>query len=927
MSTIFVYILSMRYDPLFAVYHALRSVGLQHLLYLHVLLLTHRKVNLQKHISTLALLLISWTVFGTHNRAGEITYRSIGGNTYEITITTYTKVSSQIDRCELTVDWGDQTSSAIYRVNGGNARCPNSPARDGVNIGNDIRMNIYRGEHTFPSQGYYTISIQDLNRNAGVANINNSVQVPFFVSSTLFVRSDLGSNNSPQLLNPPIDQGCVNRLFVHNAGAYDPDGDSLAYELVPCKGLNGRDLTETYDPNFVQDSVFINERNGDFVWDVPKNAGQYNFAFVIKEFRKDSQGRYQLMGSVTRDMQIDIETCANNPPVITPVGPFCVEAGSTLNFTVTATDPDGDDLVLSASGGPFEEVPSAQFPDPATGATPLSANFQWSPDCERVRIQPYFVTFRAEDIPSLPPTLVDVQTVEIRVVAPPPLNPVANANVRSIDLTWDPNLCQQATGYDIYRRKGSYGFSPAECETGVPEYTGYEYIGSTNGWASTTYTDSAELELGVQYCYMIVATFPDGSESYASVEFCTELPKTLPIITNVDVRTTDEATGEIEVRWIPARELDSLAFPPPYTYELERAPGLDGTNFVQIASLPDTDTNYIDSGINTELGGWTYRVILFSGATPVEVGPSDNATSIFATTTPLDESIRIDFEYYTPWVNDTTVVFRETAPGSGIFDSIGFTTTTSYVDTGLQNGSEYCYFGMGIGRFTGSNMPEPLFNRSQVVCGEPADNEPPCVPDVSWQADCENAFLRIAWTNPPGCPTDIVSYNIYYKPSPSDPWPASPLVSGITDNFFEFNEGSIVGCYAITAVDDAGVPNESEIIEAFCIEGCAQIQLPNAFSPDGDGQNDFFFPVRDANGDPFFRDIANFNIEVYNRWGRMVYKTNDPNEFVSVGWDGNDKTTGQPCSEGVYYYICTYQARSLGNAPDQVIRGSIHLFR
>lgn len=891
---------------------------------------THRFLNLQRFKYFLFTLLLPWVALATHNRAGEITYRSVGGNTYEITVTTYTKVSSQIDRCELTVEWGDGSSSTIYRVNGGNARCPGSPARDGVNIGNDIRLNIYRGEHTFPSQGYYTISVQDLNRNSDVNNIPNSVQVPFYVSTTIFVRSDLGPNNSPTLLNAPIDEGCLNQTFIHNAGAFDIDGDSIAYELVDCKGLNGRNITETYNPNYVQDSVYLNEITGDFIWDVPKNTGQFNFAFVIKEFRKNRNGNYELMGSVTRDMQVDIRPCTNQPPVIDALGPFCVEAGTALTFQVRASDPDGDDLALSASGGPFQVTPSASFPNPATGTSPLTAQFSWTPDCDQVRLQPYYVTFRAEDSPANPsvnnPTLVDIETVEIRVVAPSCKNPGATANQNTISLAWDPNVCTEAEGYDIYRRKGTYGFTPDECETGVPEYTGYEYIGSTTGWISSTFEDSIKLELGVQYCYMVVTTFPDGSESYASVEFCAELPKTLPIVTHVDIRETDEVNGEIEIRWIAAQELDSAAFPPPYEYVLERAPGFNGTNFSQIAKLPDTDTNYIDAGMNTRDQSWSYRVRL-NTVSNTEVGVSDDASSIFARTTPRDESIQLNFKYLTPWVNDTIVVFRETSPGSAVFDSIGFTTDTIYLDTGLVNGTEYCYYGLGIGRFTGSNMPAPLFNRSQVVCGEPSDSEKPCAPDVSWFADCEDAYLRIAWANPPGCPSDVVSYNIYYKPTPEDEWPSSPLVSGITGNVFEFTEGSIVGCYAVTAVDDADVPNESDIIEAFCIEGCADLSLPNAFSPNNDGQNDFFFPVRDDQGQPIFRDISDFKIEVFNRWGRKVYSEEDAGRFVNEGWDGTDMTTGQPCSEGVYYYICIYRARSLGTAPEQIIQGDLHLFR
>ena len=57
--------------------------------------------------------LFAWA---THNRAGEITYTHITGFTYQITITTYTKLSQQqADRSSLNMIWGDGTSDTIDR--------------------------------------------------------------------------------------------------------------------------------------------------------------------------------------------------------------------------------------------------------------------------------------------------------------------------------------------------------------------------------------------------------------------------------------------------------------------------------------------------------------------------------------------------------------------------------------------------------------------------------------------------------------------------------------------------------------------------------------------------------------------------------------------------------------------------------------------
>ena len=67
-------------------------------------------------------LLIALLSFGianaTHNRAGEITYRHLGGFQYEATIITYTKADSPADRNALGISWGDGITDTIPRING-----------------------------------------------------------------------------------------------------------------------------------------------------------------------------------------------------------------------------------------------------------------------------------------------------------------------------------------------------------------------------------------------------------------------------------------------------------------------------------------------------------------------------------------------------------------------------------------------------------------------------------------------------------------------------------------------------------------------------------------------------------------------------------------------------------------------------------------
>ena len=84
----------------------------------------------------------------------------------------------------------------------------------------------------FPGSGIYVVLVQDPNRNYGVENIPNSVNSVFSVKTIIFVNPDFGPNNAPILLNPPINQAAQYRTFLHNPGAFDVEGDSLAYSLT-----------------------------------------------------------------------------------------------------------------------------------------------------------------------------------------------------------------------------------------------------------------------------------------------------------------------------------------------------------------------------------------------------------------------------------------------------------------------------------------------------------------------------------------------------------------------------------------------------------------------------------------------------------------------------------------------------------------------
>ena len=869
----------------------------------------------------------------THNRAGEIVYRWISGLTYEVTVITYTKDSAPADRCTVFLDWGDNTIDELPRVNGNiGPPCGNVAAGELLPGVPDVRVNKYRGTHTYPAPGVYTLSMEDPNRNAGVNNIPGSVNVPFYISSTLVINPILGPNNSPVLLNPPIDDGCTNKEFIHNVGAFDEDGDSLVYSLVNCRGANGVEFTTTYSPAFVQDPVSIDPVTGDFIWSVPKNPGQFNFAIAISEFRRGPTGAFSLIGRVVRDLQITIGVCNNEPPVITPVGPFCVIAGETLSFTISATDPDGLMVGLEATGGPFQVANPAQ---PLAGLSPalgtVTRQFTWNTTCNHIRQASYQVFFKATDTP--PPgfneiALTDYATVDIRVIGPRVENLFASSSHRQIELNWDANTCTQATSYKVYRRENGFPFTP-DCEPGLPAFTGYVHIATVQGHTNTSFIDTSVEKTGVVYCYRIVTLFPDGSESLTSEEVCMDLPKTIPTMLNVDVLNTSQTEGSIFVRWLSPLEIDSNFFPPPYEYVLQRAEGINSNNFVDIAGFNNLkDTTYTDLNINTQDVIYRYRVQAFSGADRNNFGTAYPATQPYLVPIAANRSLRLTYEYDGPWQNDTLIAFRETVQGSGIFDSIGFTTEDSFLDSNLENGVNYCYFITTIGNFRAQNFPENLINRSQIACGIPSDTSIPCGPILSLNLDCDAKQLILNWTedDDPDCPlNDVLYFNLYTKENPSADFPDQPTITGITISQFAEFTGNFVGCYAVSVVstnpaDPNSQPREGRLSNTVCSEGCLAFKLPNVFTPNNDGENDFFTAVKAL-------DLQGLEMQIFNRWGNVVYETNQVESFVNRGWDGRDMNSGQPCAEGVYYYIARVRFFGLNGITEKQFKGSITLFR
>lgn len=724
-----------------------------------------------RHLMLRGLLLAGMMLSGvpllaTHLRAGEITIErlSCSNLTFKITITVYTNTGSEIRFGDGVLDFGDNTTPLI------------TPTIENTQFAPEIGIVVFTTTHTYSGVGRYVISYLEANRNAGIQNMFNSVETRFYLESQINIDPFLGCDNSPKLLVPPIDKACSGAAWYHNPGAYDPDGDSLSYELTIPKKEKDLDVNNYQDPNDIDfydpfgfiygqsnedgtgpPTFAIDPVTGTIIWDAPGAQGQYNIAFIIRSWRKIN-GIWINQGYVIRDMQIIVEDCDNERPELIVPPDICVEAGEVVNATIFGTDPDFDDVKIEV----FSQIINPPFPFPATfvppngtlqPTTPTQAqlDFTWNTDCLHVKDQPYQIVFKITDDPpsSSGAKLVQFKTWNIRVVGPSPKwdNIELNSS-RSLKVTWEPYTCTNAETMEVWRRVEGAPFTPPNCVTGMPESLGYTKIKELPA-SAVTFTDNnggIGLAPAVTYCYRLVASFPlpQGGQSYVSKDTCFTIGADAPVITNVTVDKTGSTDGEITVRWRPPFEIDQGQFPPPYQYQVLRAEGFTGNLKIENAHTGFlTDTTFTSTGLNTTEITYNFRVVLFDN-NGTRVDTSAIASAVRLDPKPQFKRIELNWAANVPWSNQsfnfpTHLIYRgpegATEAQMVLIDTVEITSGRFvYVDSGQWNGvplsddQVYCYRVQTFGTYSHPRIMEPLLNFSQINCAQPNDSIPPCKP-------------------------------------------------------------------------------------------------------------------------------------------------------------------------------------------------------
>lgn len=155
--------------------------------------------------------------------------------------------------------------------------------------------------------------------------------------------------------------------------------------------------------------------------------------------------------------------------------------------------------------------------------------------------------------------------------------------------------------------------------------------------------------------------------------------------------------------------------------------------------------------------------------------------------------------------------------------------------------------------------------------------------------------------------TNPVGIHVYFNNVFATATPMDSTLFIWENHSYTFTAASNVVVIKISPNTDAYIA-----IDGICLlPASSVVSMPDIFTPDNNGINDLFHPINMTN------NLSEVTLKIVNRWGNLVYETNDP----MSGWNG--QFNEEDCTEGVYFWILTYTINN-----DQTKEsGYLHLMR
>lgn len=333
---------------------------------------------------------ISPLVRGTHIVGGEVTYKCLGNDQYEISLTVYRD-------CYNGVPWFDNPAAiGVYDANWTlfrNILVPwNAMSHDTLPITLDnpclvvppnvcVHRSTYRTITTLPFRaGGYTLVYQRCCRNKLIRNLPNPLNTGISIIADISEKTMLECNSSATFNKWPPVAICVHEPIDFDHSATDPEGDSLVYRL--CTPLNGPDsLAPQPSPPFKGpypevmwnnppynlanvlggDPLTIDPLTG-FMTGIPNTIGNFVVGVCVDEYRDG-----MLMSTTRRDFQYNVADCGVPTAAFAEVGGAC--ENEVVKFSNQSNVPDvrwyfdwPNDLTQTST----VYSPQYQFPDTGT---------------------------------------------------------------------------------------------------------------------------------------------------------------------------------------------------------------------------------------------------------------------------------------------------------------------------------------------------------------------------------------------------------------------------------------------------------------------------------------------------------------------------------------------------------------------------------
>ena len=289
-----------------------------------------------------------------------------------------------------------------------------------------IQQGIYEVTVYMPAHcADWVISWTSCCRNGAINTIRTPSSASIYIQAT-FNNTLPRCDNSPEFTTLPVPFICLNTPYVYNHGAFDLDGDSLFYSLVPCNTTSSTAtvnyITPTYSatqPLATTGPVVLDPYTGN-VSLTPNTLQVGVMAILVQEFRGGV-----LIGSTMRDIQIRVIACTNNPPQLDTVsnvqggeqvGPYkvfvCV--GDSVSFNIWGRDIDTADTLTITSNLALS-IPGATYYPAPLGQDSIVGTIGWRPTDIDVGRHPFTMTIKDNACPIFGITTIAYEIVVVGV--------------------------------------------------------------------------------------------------------------------------------------------------------------------------------------------------------------------------------------------------------------------------------------------------------------------------------------------------------------------------------------------------------------------------------------------------------------------------------------------------------------------------------